>query len=110
MVRRTAARGPQRPAPGALDARPHHRRRLRPARRTGPQHPARGRPGTPPGPAPLPRRPARQRVVEAFASITAGDRVQAMAFRLEQGPDQRWRCAAVELGGERLTAGHPGPR
>ncbi|MFJ2153757.1 Rv3235 family protein [Streptomyces microflavus] len=49
-------------------------------------------------------------VVEAFASITAGDRVQAMAFRLEQGPDQRWRCAAVELGGERLTAGRPGPR
>ncbi|MEE1789447.1 Rv3235 family protein [Streptomyces sp. BE308] len=37
-------------------------------------------------------------VVEAFASITAGDRVQAMAFRLEQGTDLRWRCAAVELG------------
>ncbi|MEU0101198.1 Rv3235 family protein [Streptomyces sp. NPDC006267] len=49
-------------------------------------------------------------VVEAFASIAAGDRVRAMAFRLEQGPDQRWRCAAVELGGERLTAGHTGPR
>ncbi|MGW3586135.1 Rv3235 family protein [Streptomyces rubiginosohelvolus] len=49
-------------------------------------------------------------VVEAFASIAAGDRVRAMAFRLEQGADQRWRCAAVELGGERLTAGVPGPR
>lgn len=49
-------------------------------------------------------------VVEAFASIAAGDRVRAMAFRLEQGPDQRWRCAAVELGGERLNAGAPGPR
>ncbi len=49
-------------------------------------------------------------VVEAFASIAAGDRVRAMAFRLEQGADQRWRCAAVELGGERLTAGHSGAR
>ncbi|MFK0187049.1 Rv3235 family protein [Streptomyces rubiginosohelvolus] len=49
-------------------------------------------------------------VVEAFASIAAGDRVRAMAFRLEQGADQRWRCAAVELGGERLTAGAPGCR
>ncbi|MDQ0984828.1 Rv3235 family protein [Streptomyces sp. V2I9] len=49
-------------------------------------------------------------VVEAFASIAAGDRVRAMAFRLEQGPDQRWRCAAVELGGERLTAAAPGSR
>ncbi|MET8844078.1 Rv3235 family protein [Streptomyces rubiginosohelvolus] len=49
-------------------------------------------------------------VVEAFASIAAGDRVRAMAFRLEQGADQRWRCAAVELGGERLTAPAPGPR
>ncbi|MCX4969722.1 MULTISPECIES: Rv3235 family protein [unclassified Streptomyces] len=36
-------------------------------------------------------------VVEAFASIAAGDRVRAMAFRLEQGTDLRWRCAAVEL-------------
>lgn len=41
-------------------------------------------------------------VVEAFASITAGEHVRAMAFRLEQGTDLRWRCAAVELGGERL--------
>ncbi|MFE9259162.1 Rv3235 family protein [Streptomyces sp. NPDC006879] len=41
-------------------------------------------------------------VIEAFARIDAGDRVRAMAFRLEQGPDLRWRCAAVELGGERV--------
>lgn len=40
-------------------------------------------------------------VVEAFASVYGGGRVHAMAFRLEQGADLRWRCAAVELGGER---------
>lgn len=43
-------------------------------------------------------------VVEAFASIAAGEQVRAMAFRLEQGADLRWRCAAVELGGERTGA------
>ncbi|MFF8843261.1 Rv3235 family protein [Streptomyces sp. NPDC015127] len=43
-------------------------------------------------------------VIEAFARIGSGDRVSAMAFRLEQGPDRRWRCAAVELGGERNAA------
>ncbi|MFF3862920.1 Rv3235 family protein [Streptomyces sp. NPDC002209] len=37
-------------------------------------------------------------VIEAFARIATGDRVSAMAFRLEQGPDLRWRCAAVEMG------------
>ncbi|WP_030161381.1 Rv3235 family protein [Streptomyces sp. NRRL S-244] len=36
-------------------------------------------------------------VIEAFARITTGDRVTAMAFRLEQGPDLRWRCAAIEM-------------
>ncbi|MEV6733812.1 MULTISPECIES: Rv3235 family protein [unclassified Streptomyces] len=36
-------------------------------------------------------------VIEAFARITTGDRVSAMAFRLEQGPDLRWRCAAIEM-------------
>lgn len=41
-------------------------------------------------------------VIEAFARIATGDRMTAMAFRLEQGPDLRWRCAAVELQG-------PGP-
>ncbi|MBT2395670.1 Rv3235 family protein [Streptomyces sp. ISL-100] len=43
----------------------------------------------------------RPGVVEAFASIAAGEQVRAMAFRLEQGRDLRWRCAAVELGGDR---------
>ncbi|MFJ3977679.1 Rv3235 family protein [Streptomyces sp. NPDC090021] len=38
-------------------------------------------------------------VIEAFARIATGDRVTAMAFRLEQGPDLRWRCAAVEIQG-----------
>ncbi|MEU3305029.1 Rv3235 family protein [Streptomyces sp. NPDC006678] len=47
----------------------------------------------------------RPGVIEAFARIAAGEQVRAMAFRLEQGPDLRWRCAAVELGGERVTAG-----
>ncbi|MGW8886716.1 Rv3235 family protein [Streptomyces sp. NPDC055749] len=48
-------------------------------------------------------------VVEAFASIAAGDRVSAMAFRLERGTDLRWRCAAVELGGERVPGARTGP-
>ncbi|PRH76654.1 hypothetical protein C6N75_24400, partial [Streptomyces solincola] len=37
-------------------------------------------------------------VVEAYASVAAGEQVRAMAFRLELGTDRRWRCAAVELG------------
>ncbi|MGA4862129.1 Rv3235 family protein [Streptomyces lavendulocolor] len=45
--------------------------------------------------------PLRPGVVEAFASIAAGEQVRAMAFRLEQGTDRKWRCAAVELGSER---------
>ncbi|MGN9816272.1 Rv3235 family protein [Streptomyces sp. SD11] len=45
---------------------------------------------------------ARPGAVEAFARIGAGDRLRAMAFRLEQGPDLRWRCTAVELGGTRM--------
>ncbi|MGW6709770.1 Rv3235 family protein [Streptomyces sp. NPDC054956] len=40
-------------------------------------------------------------VIEAFARIATGDRLTALAFRLEQGPDLRWRCAAVELQGMR---------
>ncbi|MGR8010227.1 Rv3235 family protein [Streptomyces hypolithicus] len=51
----------------------------------------------------------RPGVVEAFASIAAGEQVRAMAFRLEQGPDLRWRCAAVELGGEPTTAAAHAP-
>ncbi|MCP9945654.1 Rv3235 family protein [Streptomyces somaliensis] len=42
--------------------------------------------------------PLRPGVVEAYASVVTGARVRAMAFRLEQGPDRRWRCAAVDLG------------
>ncbi|MFJ7065309.1 Rv3235 family protein [Streptomyces sp. NPDC101115] len=72
-------------------------------------------PATPlrsPGPRPVLRRctahlPGHDRAVEAFATIATGDRVRAMAFRLERGPDHRWRCAAVELDG--LPPGpHPG--
>ncbi|WP_436738604.1 Rv3235 family protein [Streptomyces sp. BBFR102] len=40
----------------------------------------------------------RDGVIEAFARITSGERVHALAFRLERGPDLRWRCAAVEAG------------
>ncbi|MDQ0991245.1 Rv3235 family protein [Streptomyces sp. V3I7] len=43
----------------------------------------------------------RQGAIEAFARIGAGDQLRAMAFRLELGPDLRWRCTAVELGGPR---------
>ncbi|MFH9553904.1 Rv3235 family protein [Streptomyces sp. NPDC017435] len=43
----------------------------------------------------------RQGAIEAFARISAGDRLRAMAFRLELGTDRRWRCTAVELEGSR---------
>ncbi|MPY45174.1 hypothetical protein FNH04_36325, partial [Streptomyces phyllanthi] len=46
----------------------------------------------------------RAGAIEAFARIGAGDRLRAMAFRLEHGPDNRWRCTAVELGGPRMPA------
>ncbi|WP_432058585.1 Rv3235 family protein [Streptomyces sp. bgisy022] len=39
--------------------------------------------------------------LEVFARIGAGDRLRAMAFRLERGRDLRWRCTAVELDGPR---------
>ncbi|MFC7310490.1 Rv3235 family protein, partial [Streptomyces monticola] len=48
--------------------------------------------------------PLRPGVVEASACIAAGDQVRAMAFRLEQDTELRWRCTAVELGGERRPA------
>ncbi len=51
--------------------------------------------------------PLRPGVVEAYAGIAAGERVRAMAFRLELGPDRRWRCAAVDLGPEPHP--HPAP-
>lgn len=37
-------------------------------------------------------------VIEVCARIRAGGRDRALAFRLEHGPDARWRCAAVRLG------------
>ncbi|MFJ8144981.1 Rv3235 family protein [Streptomyces sp. NPDC096048] len=43
----------------------------------------------------------RPGALEVFARIGAGDQLRAMAFRLEQGHDLRWRCTAVELGGPR---------
>ncbi|MDQ0831300.1 hypothetical protein QF032_003144 [Streptomyces achromogenes] len=43
----------------------------------------------------------RPGAIEAFARIGAGDRLRAMAFRLELGADRRWRCTAVELDGPR---------
>jgi hypothetical protein len=40
----------------------------------------------------------RSGALEVFARISAGRRLRAMAFRLEQGQDLRWRCTAVDLG------------
>jgi hypothetical protein len=40
----------------------------------------------------------RAGAIEAFARIAAGDQLRALAFRLERGPDLRWRCTAVETG------------
>ncbi|MBL3666681.1 hypothetical protein JL475_11895 [Streptomyces sp. M2CJ-2] len=48
----------------------------------------------------------REGALEVFARIGAGDRLRAMAFRLEQGQDLRWRCTAVELGGTRPPRPH----
>ncbi|MFI8308866.1 Rv3235 family protein [Streptomyces sp. NPDC085927] len=48
----------------------------------------------------------REGALEVFARIGAGDRLRAMAFRLEQGHDLRWRCTAVELGGPRPPRPH----
>ncbi|RXS88817.1 hypothetical protein EST92_00515 [Streptomyces sp. TM32] len=61
------------------------------------------------GPAPTVRdcglcRP-RRGVIEAFARIAAGERLRALAFRLELGADARWRCAALDIG---PTSGTPG--
>ncbi|GAA2396198.1 hypothetical protein GCM10010420_22340 [Streptomyces glaucosporus] len=53
------------------------------------------------GPAPVVREVGwaepRPGAVEAFARVWAGDRLRALAFRLERGRDQRWKCSAVEL-------------
>lgn len=39
--------------------------------------------------------------LEVFARIGTGDRLSALAFRLERGTDHRWRCTAVDAGGPR---------
>lgn len=54
------------------------------------------------GPVPTVRecglcRPGRG-VIEAFARIATGERLRALAFRLELGADSRWRCAALDIG------------
>ncbi|POX46549.1 hypothetical protein C3489_31620 [Streptomyces sp. Ru71] len=36
--------------------------------------------------------------LEVFARIGTGDRLTALAFRLERDRDQRWRCTAVDAG------------
>ncbi|MFI7504091.1 Rv3235 family protein [Streptomyces sp. NPDC049687] len=48
----------------------------------------------------------RPGAIEAFARIGTGDRLRAMAFRLELGTDRRWRCTAVEVGGPRRPDTH----
>ncbi|MFE6283072.1 Rv3235 family protein [Streptomyces sp. NPDC057877] len=48
----------------------------------------------------------RPGALEAFARILTGSRLRAMAFRLEQGTDLRWRCTAVELDGPRPARRH----
>ncbi|MFH8347272.1 Rv3235 family protein [Streptomyces sp. NPDC018045] len=40
----------------------------------------------------------RPDVIEAFARIASGERLRALAFRLERGRDARWRCAALDIG------------
>ncbi|MFI0716081.1 Rv3235 family protein [Streptomyces inhibens] len=68
-------------------------------------------PQAPLWPAPGPDRPGavptvrdcglcrpRRGVIEAFARIAAGERLRALAFRLELGADSRWRCAALDIG------------
>lgn len=37
-------------------------------------------------------------IIEASARVAYGERLRAMAFRLERGEDARWRCTAVEVG------------
>lgn len=62
-----------------------------------------GSPGATSGPAPSPvlervsSSTPRPGAIEACARISAGERSRALAFRLEQGTDRRWRCSAVEL-------------
>ncbi|MGW1840432.1 Rv3235 family protein [Streptomyces sp. NPDC002067] len=50
----------------------------------------------------------RDGVIEAFARIAHGERLRALAFRLELGADARWRCAALDIGPTPAGWG-PGP-
>ncbi|MFG2113086.1 Rv3235 family protein [Streptomyces sp. NPDC048718] len=45
--------------------------------------------------------------LEVFAIVATGDSFRALAFRLVQGPDLRWRCSAVEF--DDLAEGVRGP-
>ncbi|UQA95130.1 Rv3235 family protein [Streptomyces halobius] len=47
----------------------------------------------------------RSGVIEAFARIAAGERLRALAFRLELGADSRWRCTALDIGPTRTVWG-----
>ncbi|MFE2230736.1 Rv3235 family protein [Streptomyces kronopolitis] len=49
----------------------------------------------------------RRGVIEAFARIAAGERLRALAFRLELGADARWRCAALDIGPAQGVPGAP---
>ncbi|MFD9034362.1 Rv3235 family protein [Streptomyces sp. NPDC059567] len=55
--------------------------------------------------------PPRTDAVEVCATVATGERIRAMAFRLERGADRRWRCAAVELDGlhARVETRSPAP-
>ena len=70
--------------------------------RLAPLTPLRPRPTHPPAPTPVLEQvrgsAPRQGVIEAYARVSSGGRSQALAFRLERGEDDRWRCCAVELG------------
>lgn len=46
-------------------------------------------------------------VIEAFARVALGERVQALAFRLERAPAGRWLCTAVELAPRPAPAASP---
>lgn len=54
-------------------------------------------------PAPVVRRCDRRApapgVLEVFARVGCGDALRALAFRLERGEGQRWRCTAVDFAG-----------
>ena len=107
-LRRPAPRGPERPAPRPLDAAPHPRPRLRRLAHLAERGPLRTAHGARPVVRDIGYYVPRPGAIEAFARIGAGDRLRAMAFRLEHGPDRRWRCTAVELDGPACPAPEAG--